>query len=51
MIELCVDTSVAVKLVLKGESYRAKARSLLRDCLINNVTLIAPPFLRVKQTP
>ncbi len=44
MNELCVDASVAVKLVLKGESYRAKARKLLRDCLVNNVALIAPPF-------
>jgi predicted nucleic acid-binding protein len=33
-----------VKLVLKGEPYRVTARRLLRDCIVNNVTLIAPPF-------
>lgn len=44
MNELCIDASVAVKLVLKGEAYRAKARKLVRDCLVNNVTLIAPLF-------
>jgi len=26
MTELCIDASVAVKLVLKGEPYRSKAR-------------------------
>lgn len=44
MSKLCVDASVVVKLVLKGESHRVKARRLLRDCLVNNVTLIAPPL-------
>ena len=44
MSELCIDASVAVKLVLKGESYRVRARRLLRDCIVNNVTLIAPPL-------
>ncbi len=44
MSELCIDASVAVKLVLKGESYRIKARQLLWDCIVNNVTLIAPPL-------
>jgi len=44
MSELCIDASVVVKLVLKGESHRVTARRLLRDCLVNNVTLIAPPF-------
>lgn len=44
MSELCIDASVVVKLVLKGESYRVKTRRLLRDCIVNNVTLIAPPF-------
>jgi hypothetical protein len=28
MSELCIDASVAVKLVLKGEPYRNKARRL-----------------------
>lgn len=44
MSELCIDASVAVKLVLSGEPYRNKARRLLKDCIVNNVTLIAPPF-------
>jgi predicted nucleic acid-binding protein len=44
MSELCMDASVVVKLVLKGESHRVTARRLLRDCIVNNVTLIAPPF-------
>ena len=43
MSELCIDASVVVKLVLAGESHRASARRLLEDCLVNNVTLIAPP--------
>ena len=44
MNELCIDASVVVKLVLKGESHRVRARRLLRDCIVNNVVLIAPPF-------
>jgi len=44
MNELCIDASVIVKLVLKGESHRVTARRLLRDCIVNNMTLIAPPF-------
>ena len=44
MNELCIDASVVVKLVLKGESHRVTARRLLRDCIVNNVILIAPPF-------
>lgn len=44
MSELCIDASVAVKLVLKGEPFRHKARQLLKDCLVNNIALLAPPF-------
>ena len=44
MSELCIDASVVVKLVLKGESHRVGARRLLRDCIVNNVVLIAPPL-------
>lgn len=44
MRELCIDASVAVKLVLKGEPHRAKARCLLRDCIANNILLVAPPL-------
>ena len=42
MKELCIDASVVVKLVLKGEPHRNAARRLLRDCLVNEVALIAP---------
>ena len=48
MSELCIDASVVVKLVLKGEPHRATARRLLRDCMVNRVTLIAPPFFEVE---
>jgi predicted nucleic acid-binding protein len=48
MSELCIDASVVVKLVLAGESHRAAARQLLRDCVVNSVTLIAPPFFEVE---
>jgi predicted nucleic acid-binding protein len=44
MSELCIDASVVVKLVLKGEPYRVTARRLLKDCIVKNVRLIAPPF-------
>ena len=44
MSDLCIDASVVVKLVLKGESHRVTARRLVRDCIVNNVSLIAPPF-------
>lgn len=44
MSELCIDASVVVKLVLKGESHRVRARRLLRNCIANDVMLIAPPF-------
>ncbi|MBN1594037.1 MAG: type II toxin-antitoxin system VapC family toxin [Candidatus Coatesbacteria bacterium] len=42
MKELCIDASIAVKLVLKGESHRATARRLVKECLVNNITLISP---------
>lgn len=48
MSELCIDASVAVKLVLTGEAYRTAARRLLRDCLVNGVALIAPPFFEAE---
>jgi predicted nucleic acid-binding protein len=44
MSELGIDASVVVKLVFKGESHRVTARRLLRNCLVNGVTLIAPHF-------
>jgi predicted nucleic acid-binding protein len=42
--ELCVDASVAVKWAVKGEPFRAKARSLLADCGKQGIILIAPAF-------
>ena len=44
MSELCIDASVVVKLVLKGEPHRNAARRLLRESLVNEVRLIAPPL-------
>jgi len=44
MNELCIDASVVLKLVFKGESYRNTARRLLRESIADNVKLIAPPF-------
>ena|SRR3989442_1133054 len=44
MSERCVDASVIVKLALKGERYRAKARRLVRESTREGINLIAPPF-------
>ena len=44
MTERCVDASVAVKWAVKGEPFRAKARSLLRDSGASGIKLIAPPY-------
>lgn len=44
MTELCLDASVAVKLVFQGEPLRAQARKLLQECLTKRVALIVPPF-------
>jgi predicted nucleic acid-binding protein len=40
----CVDASVAVKLVLKGETHRAAARKLLSESIRAGIELIAPPI-------
>jgi predicted nucleic acid-binding protein len=40
---LCLDASVAIKLVLGGESLRAHARQLYADAAVAAATLIAPP--------
>lgn len=42
----CLDASVALNLVLKGEPYRNRARQLLRDCLVGNIPLIAPALFQ-----
>src|SRR5207249_14599 len=44
MSDCCIDASVIVKLVLKGESHRRLARRLVRDLLASGVRLIAPAF-------
>ncbi|MEW6296212.1 MAG: type II toxin-antitoxin system VapC family toxin [Thermodesulfobacteriota bacterium] len=44
MPERCVDASVAVKWVLKAETWRKKARRLLLDSVQDGYTLIAPPL-------
>ncbi len=44
MPERCVDASVAVKWVLKAETWRKKARRFLLESLQNGYTLIAPPL-------
>ncbi len=43
MSELCVDANLVVKLPLKGEPFRNRARALVRDCIAAGITLIAPP--------
>ncbi len=44
MTERCVDASVVVKLVLRGEPHRAVARRLLRESAAIGMSLIAPPI-------
>lgn len=44
MSERCVDASVIVKLALKGEPYRVKARQLVRESIAMGIDLIAPPI-------
>lgn len=44
MSERCVDASVIVKLVLKGEAHRITARRLVRESIAAGMHLIAPPI-------
>jgi predicted nucleic acid-binding protein len=44
MSQLCIDASVAAKLVFKGEPDRASARRLVHDCVARVIKLVAPPF-------
>jgi predicted nucleic acid-binding protein len=44
MPERCVDASVAIKWVVKSETWRKKARRFLLESLQNGYTLIAPPL-------
>lgn len=45
MREICIDANVIVKLPLKGEPFRAKARALIKECGAKKIVLIAPPLL------
>lgn len=44
MNDLCVDASLAIKLVLGGESLRAHARQLYKDAATASALLVAPPI-------
>lgn len=44
MPERCIDASVGVKWVIKGEPFRGKAQKLLKESLAGGITLIAPPL-------
>lgn len=44
MPERCVDASLAIKWVIKGEAWRKRAREFLRDSINSNIVLIAPPL-------
>lgn len=44
MPERCVDASVAIKWVVKAETWRKKARQFLLDSLQHGYVLIAPPL-------
>jgi len=48
MPERCVDTSIAVKWFIKGESFRQKALKLLRESQAAGITLIAPPLFEME---
>jgi len=45
MGEQVIDASVAIKWVVKGESFRKKALQLLRDAKLRGTILIGPPLL------
>jgi len=45
MAEQVIDASVAIKWVVKGEPFRNKARQLLHDARLIDITLIGPPLL------
>lgn len=44
MPERCVDASVAIKWVVKRESWRKKARKFLQDSIAAGIGLVAPPL-------
>lgn len=45
MAQQVIDASVAIKWVVKGEPFRNKARQLLRDARLKDITLMGPPLL------
>jgi len=45
--EICIDANVIVKLPLKGEPFRAKARSLIKECGAKKIAIIAPPLYAI----
>lgn len=45
MREICIDANVIVKLPLKGEPFRAKARAPIKECGAKKIVIIAPPLL------
>jgi len=42
--ERCVDASLGIKWVVRGEPWRKKARKFLRDSIATGIILIAPPL-------
>ncbi len=44
MPERCVDASLAIKWVIKGEAWRKRAMEFLRDSINSDFALIAPPL-------
>jgi predicted nucleic acid-binding protein len=48
LTELCVDASVAIKLVLGGERLRLHARQLYLDAATASAVLIAPPLFEAE---
>jgi len=48
MPERCVDASLAIKWVIKGETWRKRAREFLRDPINSDFALIAPPYMSMK---
>lgn len=45
MSEQVIDASVAIKWIVKDESFRDKARQLLRNARLNGIILCGPPLL------
>ncbi len=49
MAERCIDASIAVKWLIKGEAFRYKALKLLRESQTAGFTLIAPPLFEIDE--